>query len=210
MQPLVSCLCPTKNKPSILINAIACFKAQTYPNTELILVTDEESEYKDIIEHFVCDNIKLVLAPHKSTISALRNISVDNAKGEYVVTWDDDDIHHRDRLRIQYAAIAESSYSACYLKRVLVHDMVGGNKGISKDRMGMELSMFALKESMPRYDETKRSGTSLIAEDIAIKRFFISTGKVMLINEPHLYIYNIHSDNTCEYNNLRNVIDVII
>ena len=113
--PLISCLCPTKNHPNIVKKAIDCFNNQTYPNKELILVTDELNPYLKELEKFTLkkfgckivpsDNIKLFCAPHGTKIGGLRSISVEKASGEYVATWDDDDVHHRDRITTQYKAI---------------------------------------------------------------------------------------------------------
>ena len=155
LNTLISCLCPTKNHPSIVINAIMDFKKQSWKNKELVLVTDEKSEYKEILKYFECENIKLFLAPHGSTIGALRNITMDKARGEYVATWDDDDGHHKDRLKIQHESILKSGKKACYLKKVLVHDTITGDKGISKNWRGMEGSMLALKSIVPKYNEAK-------------------------------------------------------
>ena len=205
MQPLISCLCPTKNPPKTVKVAIDCFNNQTYPNKELILVTDEKNAYIEDLKKLTSDNIKLFYAPYESTIGTLRNISVDNAKGEYIATWDDDDVYHKDRLTVQYNAIVRLNKECCFLKRVLVHDIVSGNKGISKTGRSIENTMVALKKATPRYEESKK-----IAEDVPIKNFFLSKGKCVIIDEPQLYIYNIHENNTCKYEHLIDVIDVII
>ena len=206
MQPLISCLCPTKNKPSIVKDAIECFKNQTYSNKELVLVTDEKNPYVEDLKGFVCENIKLVYAPHKTILGALRNISVDNADGKYVAIWDDDDICHKDRLSLQYDALVRlAGKEACFLKRVLFHDMVSGDKGILKSWWGNEASMLALKSGMPRYNDALT-----IAEDTPIKTFFMTAGKGIMLQEPQLYIYRFHGNNTCEQPHLRYEIDTII
>ena len=203
--PLISCLCPTKNHPNIVIDAIMDFKKQTWTNKELILVADEKSEYKDFLKYLECDNIKLFLAPHKSTIGSLRNISMDKAQGEYVAIWDDDDGHHQDRLATQYSRIISSGRQACFLKRVLVHDTITNDKGISKNWRGMEASMLALKSIIPKYDDSKT-----VAEDTPIRKFLMDNNHAVLIDEPQLYIYRFHSDNTCQRQHLLTTIDTII
>jgi glycosyltransferase involved in cell wall biosynthesis len=205
MLPLISCLCPTKNKPSMVKNAVDRFKSQTYINKELILVTDEKNPYIKDLEAFVGENIKLILAPHGVNIGALRKISVENASGEYIATWDDDDIHHKDRLRIQYEAITSSNKKACFLKRLLIHDTITGDKGISKDWHGVEGSMLALKSDVPEYDVRMR-----IAEDGPSKRYFVAYDRAVVIDEPQLLIYRYHEDNTCNRANLLHMIDTII
>jgi glycosyltransferase involved in cell wall biosynthesis len=202
---LISCLCPTKNHPSIVINAITDFKKQNWKNRELILVTDEKSEYIETLRLFECKDIKLFLAPHKSTIGALRNISMEKAQGEYVAIWDDDDGHHEDRLSMQYANILNSGKKACYLKKVLVHDTITGDKGISKNWRGTEGSMLALKSIVPKYNEAEN-----IAEDTPVKNFLATNGHITLIDEPQLYTYRFHDSNTCQRRHLLNLIDTII
>ena len=206
MYPLISCLCPTKNKPSIVKDAVKCFKEQTHPNKELILVTDEKNPHIEYLKSIVCENIKLVYALHKTPIGALRNISVDNASGEYVAIWDDDDIHHKDRLQTQFDVLAKSiGKEACFLRRVLFHDINSGDKGILKKWWGNEASMLALKSAVPRYDNTLA-----IAEDTPVKVFFLKRGKGIIISEPQLYVYRFHGNNTCEQRHLRDTIDTII
>jgi len=204
--PLISCLCPTKNKPSIVKDAIECFNNQTYPNKELILVTNDKNPHLSYLETLVCDNVKLVFAPQETVLGELRNISVDNASGEYVAIWDDDDIHHKDRLQMQFDVLAKSKgKEACFLRRVLFHDINSGDKGILKEWWGNEASMLALKSAMPRYDDALA-----IAEDTPVKVFFLKRGKGMIIQQPQLYVYRFHGNNTCEQRHLRDTIDTII
>jgi len=206
MQPLISCLCPTKNKPSIVKDAIECFENQTYPNKELILVTNKKNPHLQYLKSLECENIKLVYAPDDAVLGELRNISVDSANGEYVAIWDDDDIHHRDRLQIQYDALMRvKGKEACFLQKVLFHDINNGDKGILKTWWGNEASMLALRSGMPKYNNTLA-----IAEDTPVKLFFMQAGKGIMINEPQLYIYRFHGNNTCEQHHLRNTIDTII
>ena len=40
--PLISCICVTREKPSLLKRAIDCFLAQTYPNKELVILYEDD------------------------------------------------------------------------------------------------------------------------------------------------------------------------
>lgn len=208
--PLISCLCVTKNTPDFFNKAIECFHNQTYDNKELILVTDEKNPYIEDLRLHVCDNVKLFTAPHGSTIGKLRALSVEKASGEYVATWDDDDIHHKDRLFAQHFYINRIvGAEACYLKRVLIHDMVTGDKGISKNTRGSCQTMVALKETLPKYD-----GRRKIREDMPIRKYHVDSNKAVIVNEPQLYVYRFHDSNTVAIvenrKNLQNLIDVRI
>tara|TARA_R100001463_G_scaffold13332_2_gene35596 strand:+ start:91 stop:705 length:615 start_codon:yes stop_codon:yes gene_type:complete len=204
MLPLISCLCPTKNKPKIVKKTIEYFKNQTYPNKELILVVNEDSFYLDTVKKLVNGNVKLFYAPKNTTLGDIRNISVSMANGMYVAQWDDDNAHHKNRLWMQYLAIKKSNKKACFLKRVLVNDTISGDKGVSFENSGVESTMLALKSELPKYPSIS------VGEDVPIKKYFVDNNKHVILNEPQLYTYNIHSKNTCKYEHLQKMIDVII
>ncbi len=88
--PLVSCLCLTYARPALLREAIWCFLQQDYPNKELIVVNDHaEPIYLDRHYPGVC---VYNLPERSSTLGAKRNFSVRAARGDYLMTWDDDDL----------------------------------------------------------------------------------------------------------------------
>ena len=205
--PLISCLCPTKNDPSMVKEAIECFNNQTYANKELILVTDEKNPYLEILETFVCDNIKLIKAPEGSVIGKLRNISVDNASGEYIATWDDDDISFEDRLTEQYNSIIKSNKEVCYLTNTLIKDKTNNTVGLSKKGLCVDCTMLALKKTFPRYNDEASYPN---VEDVPVKKNYIKRRQITWLNKPHLYLYNIHGKNTCTYTIQKNWIDIII
>lgn len=108
--PLVSCLCITQpGRESLLEQAIACFGAQTYPNTELVIVTDgDRAHYDKVVAASARElgGIRMIrIVPVASIVAlslgALRNIAVDRADGEILIQWDDDDLYHPERIAIQ-------------------------------------------------------------------------------------------------------------
>ena len=109
-KPLISCTMITKNRWNLCKRAISCFKNQTYTHKQLVIVSDGKDEYNNKIIEFIsnCPNIKIIIInPQKyedksPTLGHLRNISLDNADGEYIVQWDDDDISHNSRIEKQF------------------------------------------------------------------------------------------------------------
>ena len=168
-------------------------------------MANEDNPYIEDIKKFTNDNIKLFFAPKNSIMGAIRNISVDNARGEYIAQWDDDNVHHANRLTAQYNHVKIFDKQACFLRRVLVHDIITGDKGITKPGRGIESTIVALKKDLPRYDNNTQ-----YAEDLPARIFFQSNGKSATLDEPQLYIYNIHNNNSCKYQHLRSMIDTII
>ena len=215
MSELISCLCPTKNKPEVVRKAIECFRDQVYKNKELVLVTDTENPYledlKVLVEEF-SDNgdITLVEAPANSTLGALRNISVDSAKGEYVATWDDDDIHHIKRIALQYKRLKDSKREACYLTGTIIKDNTTGDVALSNVGYSNPCTMLALKSSLPRYNEVPITKSGAGGDDMPVYSYHMNSGRMAWLEMPHLYIYNIHGGNTCSYEIQRRWMDKVI
>ncbi|HWI63125.1 MAG TPA: glycosyltransferase family A protein [Symbiobacteriaceae bacterium] len=88
--PLVSCLCLTYARPAHLREAIWCFLQQDWPNKELVIVNDHpEPLYLDRSY----PGVRLYNLPHRfASLGAKRNFSLKVARGDYLLTWDDDDL----------------------------------------------------------------------------------------------------------------------
>lgn len=110
MNPLVTCLCLTKNRREWLPQAIECFKLQTYEPKELLIVVDGQ-DVSDLIP-INDETIRLVNSPEgRFTIGEKRNFGNKHANGEIIVHWDDDDWSAPQRLADQVARLVESGKS---------------------------------------------------------------------------------------------------
>src|SRR6267142_7021882 len=110
-RPLVSCICVTKNEARVLSRAIECFRNQTYPNKELIILAEgSESHVKEMLALGEDDRIKCFVVPStpKIPLGSLRNLAISKANGEYICQWDDDDWYHVKRIEIQLNMLLES------------------------------------------------------------------------------------------------------
>jgi len=89
--PLISCVCVTYGRVKWLEEAIATFQAQDYPNRELVILNTFPRQQLDL-EH-PDDRIRIVNEAHRPpSLGNARNIGISVAKGDVIVTWDDDDI----------------------------------------------------------------------------------------------------------------------
>lgn len=117
-QPTISCLTVTLNRLVLLKESIRYFCNQTYPNRELIIVTDGTPRYQNAINDYLRwlgrSDIRLVCINEEGkSLGALRNISLDAAQGEIACQWDDDDLNHPQRLERQFEHLNAAKTSAC-------------------------------------------------------------------------------------------------
>jgi glycosyltransferase involved in cell wall biosynthesis len=103
--PLVSAICPTKNRPEFLAQAIAAFELQDYPSKELVIVDDGED-----VTHLLQGGqaILYIRVAEGASIGRKRNIACQHAKGSIIVHWDDDDLYFKHRISEQVLALEES------------------------------------------------------------------------------------------------------
>ncbi len=109
--PLVSCICPTYNRPPryqhLLEEAIASFLRQDYPNKELIVLNDCPGQ------ELICDEpgVRVVnVAERYPSIGDKQNAAVSLARGELIAPWDDDDISLPWRLSLSVARLGDGDY----------------------------------------------------------------------------------------------------
>lgn len=107
--PLVSCICLTRNRREWLPKAIDCFEQQTYSQRELVIVWDGEP-VADLVPS--ADNIRLVEYQQKDyKIGQKRNFANGHASGEIIAHWDDDDWSAPTRIEDQVKRLVESDKS---------------------------------------------------------------------------------------------------
>jgi hypothetical protein len=97
---LISVVLSTRNRATIVPRAIASVTSQSYGNFELIVVDDtSDDETPQVLTTFPDPRIKVVRREQQGGASATRNTGLANARGEYVVYLDDDNVMHPHWLR---------------------------------------------------------------------------------------------------------------
>lgn len=117
-QPLVTCICPTLDtRARFLPRAIACVLAQDHPQIEMVIVRESgprEAEWREgrKITWISCDQ----------GIGAARNAACQEAAGEFICHFDDDDWSAPDRVSHQVAILAASGKALAGYHTVLCRD----------------------------------------------------------------------------------------
>ncbi|GHO83790.1 glycosyltransferase family 2 protein [Dictyobacter formicarum] len=106
-QPLVSCIMPTKNRRAFVAQALHYFDKQDYPNKELIIVDDGEDLVVDLAAQY--PHVRYFAPQYIHSVGAKRNFACENARGELICHWDDDDWYSSARLSYQVAPLLSGS-----------------------------------------------------------------------------------------------------
>jgi len=117
---LVSCVMPTFDRRRFVPDAIENFRLQTYADRELIIVDDGTEPVRDLVPDDA--RIRYVRLDQRLTTGAKRNVACQQATGELIVHWDDDDWSAPERIEAQVRAIVESGADVCGQKELLFYE----------------------------------------------------------------------------------------
>jgi glycosyltransferase involved in cell wall biosynthesis len=87
----VSCLCLTYGRPFLLEEAVESFLRQTWNGPKELIILNDHPDQELVFKY-----PKVVVANRKTRLPTLgekRNLSVELARYEYLLPWDDDDVH---------------------------------------------------------------------------------------------------------------------
>jgi glycosyltransferase involved in cell wall biosynthesis len=113
----------TADRPDYVRRAIASFRAQTHPNCELVVLDNGQHPMEHLLAELPPERVvyRHVDKTPDTHIGALRNQSLEMARGAFVAPqWDDDDWSHPTRIARQLAVL-QSGYDACTLPGTLMH-----------------------------------------------------------------------------------------
>lgn len=118
----VSCLIVTADRKKLLRRSLLSFKKQTHPNKEVVVIDNGHETVDDLLTDFPADQVNYVrIDPSPDNILGdLRNISLENATGDFMICWDDDDWFHPERIEVELNALKEG-YDACCLTGNIFH-----------------------------------------------------------------------------------------
>ena len=195
--PLVSCVMVTGKDADhyeMAKMAAESFQRQNYPNKELIVINDGPLEL--VFEDD--SNLRVVRVPYtpddRLSLGALRNIGLDEAKGEWICQWDDDDYSHPNRIMMQMAVRREG---ACVMLRHQIrYNTMTNTAGNIECIVGHAGTIIHPKEVKFRYLEQGKS------EDAVFWVDNWGDNRVVLNNDPTwypgpaLYLRFYHGSNT--------------
>lgn len=144
--PLISICITCYNAIDTISRCVDSALGQKYQNIEIIIVDDFSSDgcQKYLIDKYSQNPlIKVILKNKNGGPASSRNTSVNNAKGEYVVFFDDDDFSFPNRLEVQlktikyYEKVLNNSLICCYASGIRYYSK---NYKINLDAIGSKLN----------------------------------------------------------------------
>ena len=170
--------------------SIECFKSQTYPNKNLLIVNHGEES--------LCSNDSRIreLRLQKSrwqTVGDLRNLALEHATGDFIINWDDDDWHHPRRMEVQMKAQMETRMkdgqedAAVLLKNRIHHSLVNGCSRYAEYPKGAEATILHPRRMTYRYPSLLRGSDSVF-----VRQF---TSRLAIENDPAMHIRFFHGMN---------------
>jgi len=199
----------TRDRLALAKRAIECFARQSYSSKELVVITDDGPAYRGALQRYVNDRgFGDIVRFHEVTggthcLGQLRNISLDQARGEILCQWDDDDCCHPDRLALQADHMLSEQARAClltdhlqYLEEERVLTWIDWTLGGRTDRdQLLPGTVMLFNDSGCRYPE--RGDYCRQGEDTLFLGQLCDRVRVApLIGMGHLYLYTYHGHNT--------------
>jgi hypothetical protein len=189
---LASCIMPTFNRRLFVPRAIHCFLTQDYPHAELIVVDDGTDPIVDLLPDD--RRVRYFRLPARQNVGAKRNFACQQARGSFVLHWDDDEWYAPCRISRQLNALRNSAARVSGTSVALFYNETsdrafrysyGGHGSGWMGALAYPLSVWKERcfDSVP------------IAEDVR----FISRVPVSLrhdFRDPYLYVASIHGANT--------------
>lgn len=164
---MVSIVIPTHNRASLLQRAVDSALSQTYPNIEIIVVSDGSTDETEEIMKRKCENsqkIRFISYAPAAGANVARNKGINASCGSIIAFLDDDDEWHRDKIEKQIEvfknddniglvctginSVEENNETMKYIppalydssKEILMHNCIGSTTTVAIKKEIFELS----------------------------------------------------------------------
>ena len=185
----------------MLFKSILAFAHQTYPNKELIVSYPYTDELTKKLLIYLKENTSINILPlernENCSIGKARNQAVESANGSYICIWDDDDIHHQNRLTEQYNALdpCEKTFEASIIGQILLFQLFNQTAYLTFPSY-WSCTLLCSKKLMlthPFLDQNQFESKPLL------KHLSENSMASLIYQQPHLYTYVFHGRNLMKY-----------
>ncbi len=177
--PLASVIIPTYNGEAFIREAVESALAQTYPNTEIIVVDDGSTDgTKKQIEDFIGDGrIKYVFQENAGP-GVARNTGIKNTSGELIALLDHDDLWMPEKIEKQARFMQENPWADVVFCDGYGIDAKGGMRKGERERDPKKHS------ARPDFIDLVCNGPSPLPTAVMFKRQAIELSGNFAANKP--------------------------
>lgn len=128
LNPKVSIIMATYNRAQYIMESIKSIQDQTFENWECIIIDDGGTDNtEDILKLLLNEDKRFKYLKRTSNyqkgLPGSRNYGLDEAKGDYIIFFDDDDIAHPQNLEICVHELSTKDISFCrYIRKTFTGD----------------------------------------------------------------------------------------
>lgn len=201
----------TYNRMDMAINSIANFLNQTYENKELIIINTGTEWYQRTLGSFIDsqnnESLKHIIhyrSPYES-LGSLRNLGMFHATGNYIATWDDDDVNSRTRLESQMYWLEKENADMVFFKNFKMRIEYSKQTFKVEYKNGLEPTMLMKRIENVFYPLINKHEDSFFIKDLVDSYNYI---KFVIDNDSNDYIYNCHSDNVSGRNHFDTILKI--
>lgn len=202
-RPLVSCIMPTHNRRQFIPLTLENYCAQTYSHKELIIVDDGTDPVGDVVAGY--PGIRYLSLPRRASIGAKRNLACEQARGDIIAHWDDDDWYGPDRLERQVLPIVDGHADVTGLESGFVLVLPGGEFWTIDPRLHRRMFVcdvhggtLVFRKSL--WTAGLRYPDINLAEDAALLTAAMTRGaRLMRIENSGCFVYVRHGSNAWKF-----------
>jgi ADP-heptose:LPS heptosyltransferase/2-polyprenyl-3-methyl-5-hydroxy-6-metoxy-1,4-benzoquinol methylase len=121
----ISCILPTHNRRAFLTQSLHYFLRQDHPNRELIILDDGTDCIRDLVPND--PQIRYIRLDRRLSVGAKRNFACEQAAGDIILHWDDDDWYSPWRISYQVSQLLERDLDVCGLDHLYYYQPSSGN-----------------------------------------------------------------------------------
>jgi glycosyltransferase involved in cell wall biosynthesis len=119
INPLVTVIVRTCNRPGLLRNCLKSLEKQTYRRFEVVVVNDGGEDIEDLIGSFSGRlKINYLNHPGRRGRPAALNTGLKNSAGRYISFLDDDDVYYTRHLEVLVRHLVNSDYKIAYTSTI--------------------------------------------------------------------------------------------
>lgn len=147
--PLISAIMLAGRAPTRdILLGIECFKNQTYPHKELIIINNAKNQFEaGELDISTERDIFLLDTPTNLNAGMARNYGIKSANGRILAQFDADYWHSPQRLEAQVTSLAKNEAHVSVLTKTLSYSYVSGNSSININNKNMILGTMVFIKS---------------------------------------------------------------